>query len=320
MTYSDGVRFMIKQKQYWQRRKEMMYYKYIDILVKAFAYHAKSIIDIGSSATNHIENYFWIEEKFTLDIEKPYASKHVTAIEEDFLTFEPNRTYDFVTCLQVLEHIEEVERFAQKLFTLSDRILISVPYQWPQGSEPTHLHDPVCEEKLFKWTGRQPHDSIIVEEPLRIPKKRISKRLIAYYGPPNEEINYQQAQRNVQKLNNMDPYQADKQDAVNENEQIYKQLLDPLNKILTKQENHFETIREELETTRLEREVKDQMKVNEQMEHKIESLTKEIERYRRGITNNVNRQQYYLKEYRKVLQSNSWKMMKPLRKIRSILK
>ena len=195
---------MIKPKgvdnQYWLRRSNMMYYKYIDILVKAFAYDAKSIIDVGSANTEYIEKFYWIPNKYTLDIKNPYTSSNVTAIETDFLTFKPEEKFDFVTCFQVLEHIPEVQLFAKKLFEISEKVLISVPHLWPKGAEKEHINDPVDEEKLFKWTNREPSYSIIVSEPLREPRKGISRRMICYYGPVGEQINYRKAMDNVLEL------------------------------------------------------------------------------------------------------------------------
>ena len=134
--------------QYWKKRSLMMYYKYIDFMVQAFAADAKSLIDIGTADTQYIENFDWIPNKYALDIKNPYGSAAVKSIEIDFLDYQPEEKFDFVTCLQVLEHIPNVEEFAKKLLKISNRVLISVPYMWPEGSEDEHIHDPIDLQKV----------------------------------------------------------------------------------------------------------------------------------------------------------------------------
>ncbi|ENH98078.1 hypothetical protein J416_01899 [Gracilibacillus halophilus YIM-C55.5] len=177
-----------KDKDYWNRRMYMFYYQYIDFLVRAFASDAHRLLDVGTANTQYIENFEWIPEKFSLDIENPYQSPNVTAIEQDFFQYTPARDFDFVTCLQVLEHIPNVEDFAQKLLAISDKVLISVPYMWPEGSEEGHIHDPINLDKVNRWMGREPSYYIIVEEPLRNPNTGKSKRLICYYQ--KDKMNY----------------------------------------------------------------------------------------------------------------------------------
>lgn len=306
--------------QYWTRRSSMMYYKYIDVLVKAFAYHAESIIDIGSANTRYIESFDWIPHKFTLDIKNPYRSPNVTAIETDFLTYIPEQKFDFVICLQVLEHIPQVEEFARKLFTLSDRVLISVPYMWPKGSDPTHIHDPVNEEKVRQWTNREPSYSIIVEEPLRIPSKGISRRLICYYGP-EENIDFKQANQNVQLL------KEDRNDEItyvqkqmDESQQTQQVMIEHLNRIKANQKILQQILKLELEIFNLEDRLKEKVATNESFKQRITKLKKEIERYKSGIHQEVRQQQRFLKEYNQIIESNSWKMMAPLRSVGSLLR
>lgn len=318
MTTKNGV-----DDHYWARRSNMMYYKYIDILVKAFAYEAQSIIDIGSANTKCIELFEWIPQKFTLDIKNPYSSPNVTAIETDFLTYEPNQSYDFVMCLQVLEHIPQVDEFAKKLFDLSDRVLISVPYMWPKGADPTHINDPIDKAKLKKWTGRDPSYSIIAEEPLRIPSKGISKRLICYYGPEGEEIDYRKANMNVEALKGETISKVDYgiiSEELEENQQVHELILKNLSQITTAQKRYYQLIKLKLEIFNLEDRLKDKVSVNQTLEEQIESLKNEINLNKNGIHQEAKQQQFYLNEYNKILQSNSWKMMAPMRSIGSLFR
>ena len=222
---------------YWLRRRNMMYYKYINFLVKAFAYDAKNIIDIGSANTEYIEDYFWIKDKYTLDIKNPYSSKNVKSIEVDFLKFSPSQKFDFVTCLQVLEHISEVRLFAKKLLDISNKVLISVPYNWPIDAESEHIHDPINEEKLYNWFGRDPTYSIVVSEPLRNPEHRISKRIICYYGPINEKLNYSKLISNVNELENREKIRSVK--SVSE---IASKMEDNVDLIIENQNDNFKKI------------------------------------------------------------------------------
>lgn len=302
----------------------MMYYKYIDILVKAFGYDAKNILDVGSANTKYIEAFHWIPEKFTLDIKNPYKSPNVTAIETDFFDYHPNKKFDFVTCFQVLEHIPDVQPFAQKLFTMSNRVLLSVPYMWPENAEDEHVNDPIDEKKLYEWTGKRPSYSIIVTEPLRNPRKGISKRLISYYGPEGDSINFKHAIDNVRKLNKYELGHEKQLEnlttEVEENNQMFKGLQKDLNNILVNQKKYFELAKLKLEEFRLETNLKEKSILNQELEHQKNELKDEIRRYKSDMRKMEMDQQYYLKECNKILQSTSWKVMKPMRWVRSLFK
>lgn len=170
--------------KYWERRQGMMYYEYVRALAFPLAAKARSLIDVGSHGTSLAEDFDWIPERVALDLRTPYASEAVRGIQADFLAFEPDRRYDFALCLQVLEHVPEAGAFAQKLLAVADRVLVSVPYRWPEGVCKHHCQDPVDEAKLAAWFGRAPDYRLVVEEPFR--DRRNSRRLIAYFHPPGE--------------------------------------------------------------------------------------------------------------------------------------
>mgnify|MGYP001947681935 CR=1 FL=1 len=172
---------------YWLSRSEMMYYKYIEILVKVFAYNAKSIIDVGSANTKYLESFDWIPHKYTLGIENRYDSPNVTSIEEDFLKYTPKNKFDFATCLQVLEQTPNVEEFAKKLFDISDKVLISVSYVCAEEIVFKHIDDLI--EKLKKWTGKEPRYSIIITENVRNSNNGTNKTLLCYYETGENKIN-----------------------------------------------------------------------------------------------------------------------------------
>lgn len=172
------------RKAYWTKRMNMMYYRYVDYMVRVLAADSKSMIDVGSSDVGLIENFNWIPKRDALDIANPYHSENVRGIKRDLFDYNPKEKYDFATCLQVLEHIPNAQKFANKLFQIADRVLISVPYKWKENSEPEHVHDPVDLKKVNDWFGREPDYHIIVEEPLFRSHK--NKRLICYYHFKNE--------------------------------------------------------------------------------------------------------------------------------------
>ena len=176
---------------YWKNRQSLIYYRYVDAIVRGVAANAESIIDVGSSNTSIIEEFEWASVRHTLDMHNPYSSHRVTGIKQDFLEFEPEIKYDFCICLQVLEHIPDASSFSTKLFEIARNVLISVPYQWPKGSCTHHIHDPVSTDKLESWTNRKPTHHVVVNEPLTKPP--IGQRLIAYYHEVGKEFSLAQA-------------------------------------------------------------------------------------------------------------------------------
>ena len=198
MSKADDGNGRQRESNYWKRRSDLLYYQYVDYLVRALAADAGSLIDVGSADAQYIENFTWIPQKTALDIEKPYSSENVTGIEMNFFDFEPEEKYDFATCLQVLEHIPDAKSFARKLFQTADRVLISVPYLWDENNNPSHVNDPVDLNKLLDWTGREPDYHVLVKEPLIDPSN--TQRIICYYHPEGEELNFTKARRNASKM------------------------------------------------------------------------------------------------------------------------
>lgn len=182
---------------YWEKRQDLVYYRYVDLIVRGVAANVKSMIDVGSSNTSVLEWFDWVAIRHALDKRNPYSSESVGAIEEDFLAFNPAQKYDLAICLQVLEHIPDAGAFARKLFEISHSVLISVPYQWPKGDCKYHRHDPVDVSKLQSWTQRKPDYQIVAIEPLIDSPK--GQRLIAYYHNPGEKFSLAQARSRLNK-------------------------------------------------------------------------------------------------------------------------
>ncbi len=164
--------------RYWAHRSDMMYYHYVDYIVRTVGREAGSMIDVGSASSPFIERFDWIREKLSLDMAPPYASDTVMGIQGDLMQIEFARKFDLCTCLQVLEHIPDVRPFARKLLTLSDLVVVSVPFMWPTSAAEDHIHDPISYEMLTDWMGMEANYHIVVSEPFR---GKVGDRLIAVY-------------------------------------------------------------------------------------------------------------------------------------------
>jgi hypothetical protein len=182
---------------YWKKRQRLIYYRYIDLIVRGVAADCRSMIDVGSRNTPLIERFNWIDERVALDIRPPYESENVRGIQADFLTFMPQKRFDIAMCCQVLEHIPDAGPFAQHLFEIADRVLITLPYLWPEGGTKGHVHDPVDLEKLIGWTKRKPDYHVLVEEPLCPGDK--CRRLIAFYAKAGDRGWFAEAHKTMRK-------------------------------------------------------------------------------------------------------------------------
>lgn len=160
---------------YWESRKHLQYYRYIESLLASKS--GDSIIDVGGHDTPMVLSGQFkkrvVLSLWPLDVDKRFPSVEYRI--EDFMSASVEK-FDFVMCLQTLEHIVDVEAFTSKLFEISTgKVLISVPYQWPKGLEREHVQDPVTMEKVESWTGLKPTISHVVDSESRFP------RLVCYY-------------------------------------------------------------------------------------------------------------------------------------------
>ena len=158
----------------------MMYYRYIDYIMRSVGATAESLIDVGSGNCPYLDWFDWIPERVSVDIRVPYRSEGVKGIQGDIFELTFDKTFDICTCFQVLEHVPEAERFARRLQELGKLVIVSVPYKWGDKPRvtPGHVQDPVTYDKLTGWMGRAANYKIIVEEPFGQNK---CKRLIALY-------------------------------------------------------------------------------------------------------------------------------------------
>src|SRR5687768_6613615 len=115
---------------YWDRRKDHLYYQVVKALVRDLSQEANSVLDVGSAACPYLDWFPHVRERVSIDLANPYKAPGILAVKADFLGWDPGRMFDVVTCLQVLEHIKDVEAFAGKLLSIGDIVVVSVPYKW----------------------------------------------------------------------------------------------------------------------------------------------------------------------------------------------
>lgn len=159
-------------ESYWEKRKAILYYQVVKIIVGHLSQGAESIIDVGSAACPYLDWFDHVTVRTSIDLKRPYVAKGIKSVTGDFLKWTPDRKYDVVTCLQVLEHVPPAEKFAQKLLTTGKVVIVSVPYRWPKDHTESHVHDPVNRSKLRSWFGREPNYEYICSE-LMAPLSRI---------------------------------------------------------------------------------------------------------------------------------------------------
>ena len=154
-------------QHYWSERQHSVYMQHIMALASFIGRDAKSIIDVGSNGCPYLSWFPWIDSRTSIDLNKPFAADGITSIKMNLFEYEPDSSFDLCLCLQVLEHIPDAQAFARKLLSLSPKVLISVPYRWPispQTAAMGHIHDPVDDDKIVSWFGREPDFRLISTE------------------------------------------------------------------------------------------------------------------------------------------------------------
>jgi len=146
---------------YWESRKDNNYYKYVIQWLNEIGHHA-SYMDVGTCDTPIIQSGSF-DRRIAVDILKQPALEGVESIVGDFMILDLPYV-SVVTCLQVLEHVFDPAAFAQKLLNTADKVLVSVPYEWPKGFCNEHIHDPIDMDKFYGWLGREPVNSIIIND------------------------------------------------------------------------------------------------------------------------------------------------------------
>lgn len=185
---------------YWNERQDLLYYRYVDFVLRCVAADAKSLLDVGTGNCPYPDWFDWIADRTSIDLEHPYVSSGVKGIVGDIFTHAFAENFDVVTCLQVLEHVSDAHAFARKLLTLGKILVVSVPSQWPAGRVEDHLQDPVDLDKLEQWFERKPNCTMVVREPFLA---SCCDRLICIYDR-DADRRYSDDDRNTRILRAMD--------------------------------------------------------------------------------------------------------------------
>jgi len=163
---------------YGQQRRAHRYYQQALAYLRRYC-AAGAVLDVGGGVSMGCRYLAELPGYERTCIELPGKGgatlEDVRLILQDFTSWEPDRPYDAVLCLQVLEHVDDPTTFARKLFDCAPVGIISVPYLWPAGSCQYHRHDQIGLDKLRQWTGREPRESKVVKE------DDGSTRLVAVY-------------------------------------------------------------------------------------------------------------------------------------------
>ena len=160
---------------YWDARRHYRYYEEVVRLARAYVPEGRHVLDVGAHETEVLARLDWFESRVALDVRYVMPRPGIEAVVGDFRQYQPDREFDLVLCLQVLEHLPSPRFFAQKLLQTGRRVIVSVPYRWPAHGHGTHFHDPVDEEKLRSWTGLDPLEAAIIDDG--------KPRLVAIYDP-----------------------------------------------------------------------------------------------------------------------------------------
>jgi hypothetical protein len=150
---------------YWAPRAHLNYYRVAREYVEQLSPGA-SLMDVGSWNTP-VVTWGRFERRYACDLahvpEYPGVVSHVG----DFLTWELPEHVSVATCLQTLEHLRDavIMDFTAKLLASADALVVSVPYRWPAGQEPSHQQDPIDLAKLTRLMhGRKPAEHNVVKD------------------------------------------------------------------------------------------------------------------------------------------------------------
>lgn len=150
---------------YWDSRRHLRYYREAVRLAREHVPGGGRVLDVGAHEAELLRELDWFERRVALDVRYVMPRSGVETVVGDFRDYRPDGDFDLVLCLQVLEHLPDPSAFARKVLATGRTAIVSVPYRWPADARDSHRHDPVDEAKLRAWTGAEPVESSLVEDP-----------------------------------------------------------------------------------------------------------------------------------------------------------
>lgn len=152
---------------YWTDRQEFGYFvlvrAWLNMLSQSMQRDELSLVDVGCRDTP-VATWGYFDKRYTVDLTFNPRLSGVTSYVGNFLKWHPPHHMTVVTCLQVLEHLtdEVLEPFVAKLHAIADFAIVSVPYEWPAGSELAHVQDPISAEKFDRMMTCPPLERAII--------------------------------------------------------------------------------------------------------------------------------------------------------------
>lgn len=149
---------------YWNRRKNYVYLHVSRRLIEILAHSATAVADIGSNRSPILEYFGAKQTKYSVDITNPYRATDVVSVKEDFYEWQPPEPLQVGTCLQVIEHVSEPQRFCRRMLEVFEISIISVPYLEPSGVNPGHINNDIDLSTVTSWFGKKPNFHYIAKE------------------------------------------------------------------------------------------------------------------------------------------------------------
>jgi len=150
---------------YWNKRKQHVYYREVLAVARRTAPKATSLLDVGTGPCEYPAWFDWIPRKVLVDKGNTPPVPGAECIRADFMTYQTAERFDLVTCLQVLEHLQDPAAMARRLLAHGKKVIVSVPYMWPENFCKYHVQDPVSTKKLLSWFPVKPIETLKVTEP-----------------------------------------------------------------------------------------------------------------------------------------------------------
>jgi hypothetical protein len=137
-------------------------------MAKHFENDTKSVLEVGCTADPFIKHLDWTNERLCIAPYSAYGEKSlgglaVNMTKADFAKWKAPKVYDLVVCSQVAEHVQNPQKFVQKLVQSAKIAIISVPFMWRPSDH--HVTNFINLEMMENWTlPQKPIISTIVQE------------------------------------------------------------------------------------------------------------------------------------------------------------